>query len=377
MRCLVWLSIVVAALLSVVDALPKVPKFPDDLFQPLPVVIWHGLGDSAHSHGLKVLKENLGKMYPGIYVHLVAIKPTLYADRQASVFGNVNDQIEQVYQTLRDTPELRHGFDAVGFSQGGQFLRAYVERYNTPRVRNLITFGSQHMGITDLPTCLPYDAICHTVHHLLTGQAYSDYSQNNVVTAQYFRDTRTKDQFALYKERNEFLYDINNEGAEKNATYKANLERLDKFVMVRFQLDTTVVPWASAWFGAYEDPDTRKGCMNETIPMRHSPIYQEDWIGLRALDRKGAIVFHECSGMHMHLSPACLTLTLGQYVGRPRIPGPWFATEQTHHRAPPHALVALVAVMALVVLGVGRKVMRSRSAYVQLPDDAVEATEKH
>ena len=30
--------------------------------------------------------------------------------------------------------------------KGGQFLRAYVERCNKPRVYNLITYGAQHNG---------------------------------------------------------------------------------------------------------------------------------------------------------------------------------------------------------------------------------------
>ena len=61
-------------------------------------------------------------------------------------YGNVNEQIDLVAEQITNVTELKDGFDAIGFSQGGQFLRAYVERYNTPPVHNLITFGSQHMG---------------------------------------------------------------------------------------------------------------------------------------------------------------------------------------------------------------------------------------
>ena len=64
----------------------------------------------------------------------------------APQFGNVNEQIDFVAEQIANVTELKDGFDAIGFSQAGQFLRAYVERYNTPPVHNLITFGSQHMG---------------------------------------------------------------------------------------------------------------------------------------------------------------------------------------------------------------------------------------
>lgn len=61
-------------------------------------------------------------------------------------YGNVNEQVDFVAEQIANITELKHGFDAIGFSQAGQFLRAYVERYNTPPVHNLITFGAQHMG---------------------------------------------------------------------------------------------------------------------------------------------------------------------------------------------------------------------------------------
>lgn len=345
-------------------ALPSIPKdlsrFPDDLFQPLPVVIWHGLGDSAYSPWLLKLRKHIETMYPGIFVHLVAIKPTLFSDQRATVFGNVNDQIDLVHRELNAIPELRHGFDAVGFSQGGQFMRGYVERYNAPRVRNLVTFGSQHMGITDLPACQPFDALCHTVHGLVQGRVYSDYAQKSIVTAQYFRDTRTEEQFALYKERNKFLYDINNEGPEKNATYKANLERLDKFVMVKFSEESTVVPVTSSWFAAYPDPDRHEGRANATIPLRQSALYEEDWVGVRALDRKGALAFHECPGMHMHLSPECIALTFGQYIGRPRVVRPWSEHVHSCRATTLSASVLLWSCIIFVLLGLGIWRMRSR-----------------
>lgn len=333
---------------------------------PFPVVIWHGLGDSAYSPWLHAFKQRLEKMYPGIYVYLVAIKPGPFADQRATLFGNVNEQIDQVHCMLRKVPELRHGFDAVGFSQGGQFLRGYIERYNAPHVRNLITFGSQHMGIADLPACSPYDAICHTVHKLLIGRAYSDYSQNNIVTAQYFRDTHTKEQFSLYNERNKFLHDINNEGMVKNGTYKANLQRLNKFVMVKFRKDATVVPANSSWFSAYEPPSSRTDTANTTIPLRQSALYQEDWIGLRALDRKGALAFYECEGGHMQLSSDCITATLGQYVGRPH-----FEAQRPNSALGYQALFfILLTCVGLIAMGMRRMRKQHLDEYERLPTTA-------
>jgi len=83
---------------------------------------------------------------PALYVvHRLADPRDSLTD--APQYGNVNEQIDFVAEQIANITELKDGFDAIGFSQGGQFLRAYVERYNTPPVHNLVTFGSQHMGM--------------------------------------------------------------------------------------------------------------------------------------------------------------------------------------------------------------------------------------
>lgn len=88
-----------------------------------PVVIWHGLGDSAYSEGLQSLASQLREAYPGMYVHLISLGDNLSSDQKAGFFGNVNDQIAQVCEDLKGVKELEHGFDAVGFSQGGECMQ--------------------------------------------------------------------------------------------------------------------------------------------------------------------------------------------------------------------------------------------------------------
>ena len=301
-------------------AMRWVPRLPDT--PPLPVVIWHGLGDSAYAPWLRDLKAELELTYPGMYVHLVALESRSMADRAATFVGDVNAQVARVAEQLAQVPELRHGFDAVGFSQGGQFLRAYVERFHAP-VRRLITFGSQHMGITALPGCRDDDRLCEAVMRHIEQATYTDHAQTHMVVAQYFRDTRTPERFEEYVAHSRFLRDINNEGAAKNASYKEGLQRLEQFVMVRFSDDTTVRPPESAWFGARSVPED--GRPARSVPLRESDVYVRDWLGLAALDKRGALRFHTCDGMHMQLSPACKELVFGQYVGRPRSPGRWLA----------------------------------------------------
>jgi len=43
-----------------------------------------------------------------------------------------------VCNKLAADPNLKGGFNAIGFSQGGQFLRAYTQRCNNPPVHNIL-----------------------------------------------------------------------------------------------------------------------------------------------------------------------------------------------------------------------------------------------
>jgi hypothetical protein len=49
----------------------------------------------------------------------------LFQDIENGFFLNANKQVEEVCKQLANDPELKHGYNALGFSQGGQFL--YVE----------------------------------------------------------------------------------------------------------------------------------------------------------------------------------------------------------------------------------------------------------
>lgn len=122
----------------------------------------------------------------------------------------------------------------------GQFMRAYVQRCNRPAVRNLVTFGSQHMGISDFPACKPADFLCRLAEGALRSGVYSDYSQSHIVTAQYFRNPKERTSYDKYLEANHFLADINNEN-NFNETYKTNLQSLDNLVLLMFDQDLVSV----------------------------------------------------------------------------------------------------------------------------------------
>lgn len=274
---------------------------------PLPLVIWHGLGDDYSRDGLKQVSRLADEVNPGTYVHVVRLGESPGDDRQATFVGNVTEQIDQVCKQISDDPALRTApaMNALGFSQGGQFLRGYIERCNDPPVHNLVTFGSQHNGISKFQSCQTTgDWVCRGAEALLRFGKWSDFVQSRFVPAQYFRDPEQLDD---YLEHSNFLADINNERDEKNETYADNLASLNNFVMYMFESDRMVVPKETAHFAEVNKTT------GELTPLTERDIYTEDWVGLKVLDDDGRLRFHSVPGDHMQISETTLKEVFEEY----------------------------------------------------------------
>lgn len=274
---------------------------------PLPLVIWHGLGDSYGSEAMKKVAALAEEVNPGTYVHLIHLADSDGGDRQASFLGNLTEQVARVCEQLASEPILSTApaVNALGFSQGGQFLRAYVERCNFPPVHNLVTFGSQHNGISKFQSCASSgDWVCRGAEALLRFGTWSDFVQSRFVPAQYFRDPEELD---AYLEHSNFLADINNEREVKNPYYKNNLMSLNRFGMFMFEDDTMAIPKESAWFA---EVNTTTG---EVTPLRERQLYKEDWLGLRVLDKQGKLDFRSVPGPHMQLTDETLAKVFREY----------------------------------------------------------------
>jgi len=264
-----------------------------------PVVIWHGMGDSCcNSQSIGGFMENLKELLPDTFIYSLNVSDSdnELVERKKSYFGNINEQVDFVCDKLHENEiysQLKDGFNALGFSQGGQFLRAYVERCNDPPVYNLITYGAQHNGVSDVPGCANDDSeFCSRMKFLLSTNVYNSFIQNNVIQAQYFKSVENYDE---YLEKSIFLADINNERDEKNQDYKENMLSLNKFVMIKFSDDETVIPSTSPWFGWVNDFD-------EPIPFNETIAYKEDWLGLQSLDKDNKLDFLISPGVHMEIN---------------------------------------------------------------------------
>uniref|UniRef100_A0A914WAB8 Palmitoyl-protein thioesterase 1 n=1 Tax=Plectus sambesii TaxID=2011161 RepID=A0A914WAB8_9BILA len=263
---------------------------------PVPVVIWHGMGDSCcNPESMGYIKKLIEDNVPGVYVLSLMIGDSTSADVEHGFFMNVNTQVEEVCETLRKDARLASGYNAVGFSQGGQFLRAVAQRCPDPPMRNLISVGGQHQGIFGFPRCPAADWICEAVRRMLDWGAYVSFVQSSIVQAEYWHDPLNEKE---YREKSVFLADINNELVYKDA-YKQNLLKLNNFLLVMFTQDGMVVPRESEWFGFYQENNDKV-----LVAMENTTLYTEDRIGLRTLNQSGRLHFLSVDGDHLQISDA-------------------------------------------------------------------------
>lgn len=262
--------------------------------ESIPIVIWHGMGDSCcNPISIGSFKKFLGSKIENLYAHSLQIGDSMKEDIWNSFFMNTNKQIEYACEKIKNDSRLMNGYNSIGFSQGGQFLRAVAQRCPSPPMKNLISIGGQHQGVFGMPKCIFGHFICEAISHLLDHGAYTDYVQNSLVQAQYWHDPLNETE---YKMKSIFLADINNEKVI-NESYKTNLAKLDNFVMVKFTKDTMVVPPESEWFGFYQPgQDEKIDQMNETA------LYREDRLGLASMNQQGKLHFLPLDSDHLRFT---------------------------------------------------------------------------
>jgi len=262
----------------------------------IPVVFWHGMGDSCYNPlSMGSLVKMVEKEKPGIHTNCLKFGKGLFEDTFDGFFEACNKQIDAACDMIKNDKNLANGYNAVGLSQGGQFLRAVAQRCPDPPMNNLISLGGQHQGVYGFPRCpqSSFTWMCDKARELLTLGAYNTYVQETLVQAQYWHDPL---QEAEYIKKSMFIAEINQLQGVK-PEYKTNLMKLNAFVMVRFNNDTMVIPRDSEWFGYYA-PGQDKTMQT----LQQSSIYVNDTLGLKEMDTAGKLVFLEVDGDHLQFT---------------------------------------------------------------------------
>ncbi|XP_076624517.1 palmitoyl-protein thioesterase 1 [Colletes latitarsis] len=260
-----------------------------------PVVLWHGMGDSCcFSFSLGAIKKLIEATLPNIYVYSIRLGNNTIEDVEHSYFGNINQQISQVCEQLSKDKHLKDGYNAIGFSQGAQFMRAVIQRCPNPPVMNFISMGGQHQGVFGLPNCgVLGNNTCNYMSRMIKYGAYLKFVQEKLIQATYWHDPYQEKE---YKENSIFMADINNE-LHINQTYKDNLQKLHSMVLVKFTNDTIVWPKESEWFGFYTP-----GQATKIQTLEESDLYRKDRLGLKILHKLGKLHFRSSPGNHLQFT---------------------------------------------------------------------------
>ena len=90
-----------------------------------PVVLWHGLGDiCCDPLSMGSIKRMLEIKLEGVYVLSLMIGDSIVSDIENGFFMDVNEQIDFACNVIQNDVNLQNGYNAIGFSQGGLFLKS-------------------------------------------------------------------------------------------------------------------------------------------------------------------------------------------------------------------------------------------------------------
>ncbi|CAG9855883.1 unnamed protein product [Phyllotreta striolata] len=259
-----------------------------------PIVLWHGMGDSCcFPFSLGSISDKLNETL-GAYVYSIEIGPNVVEDVENGFFKHPDKQIEIACNKLSVEPALAGGFNAIGFSQGAQFLRGLIQRCTKVKVKNLISLGGQHQGVYGLPRCDGISSsLCDFMRKLLNHAAYTEVAQKILAQATYWHDPLDEE---AYRNGSTFLADINNERTI-NKDYVTRLQSLENFVMVKFENDSMVQPVESEWFGFY-----KPGQAKEVQSLEESDLYINDRLGLKQMKEESKLHFLQVEGDHLRFS---------------------------------------------------------------------------
>ena len=143
----VLVFVVATALLGLASAQPAAP---------VPVVLWHGMGDTCcNPLSLGKIQKDIEAALPGIRVLSLQIGNDAAEDAENGFLMPIRQQIAIACAAIKNASYLSPGYNAIGFSQGAQFLRAVLQQCDgAPPMLNLISIGGQQRGVYGMPRCL-------------------------------------------------------------------------------------------------------------------------------------------------------------------------------------------------------------------------------
>jgi palmitoyl-protein thioesterase len=268
--------------------LSQVPVERKQLTASIPTVLYPGMGDSCFNPGFsqltKMVEERTGQP---AYCIGPGFDPT--SDMINGFAKTMLEQVKHFEVKIRKIPSLKHGFNAIGLSQGNLILRAYAQSVKDIPIVNFISIHGPHAGVSAIPKCDPsfglLSTLCKLLDVLIGTQVYSTDIQTSLAQANYFRDPFKLDE---YSKKCLFL-------PEYLDLTKTTLTSLNRFVLIMAEKDTMIFPKESEYFGAFES-----NSLTRVIPGNLQPWYES--LGLKTLEETGRLITLKTSGNHLEFS---------------------------------------------------------------------------
>lgn len=251
------------------------------------IILVHGL--LSASEDMQLTAQRIKKHMPDTYVKIV----NLGFGKWTSFF-NMFDQAEWLKMELNSDPNITNNCIMIGHSQGGLVARYYVQRYNMPKVKKLITWGAPHQGIFGSPGILDQRFSWLNILELYAYKLFYLYPiQKYISIASYWKDPLHHEE---YMSQCLFLPHANNEVEHVyNEVYRENIESLDYFVMVNSDAEEMITPSASCHFGFYQIGSNR-----HIQPFLESEQYHNNLLGLKTLYDQDKLLFKTAHCTHMN-----------------------------------------------------------------------------
>jgi len=263
----------------------------------LPTVYMHGMGDSCFNSGMKQITTDTGT-HLGSYAVCIPTGPDLDSDTNNGFFMTMDKNVEVFAEAIKKDPKLAGGFNAVGFSQGNSVIRGYIQKYNNPAVSTWLSVHGTVVGVSSFPKCNPsglLGPVCKLIDRFIVGPAaYTEFVQNRLFQADYFRDPKQVTSSAYKK--NSAIAKWNNEGDTVDPSLAVNFGKTKRFVMIKAEKDSMIYPNDGEWWGAFDaDGKTR-------LAMKDTEWYKKDLFGLKTADEAGKIFYNSTKGDHLQFS---------------------------------------------------------------------------
>ena len=293
--------------------------YPKEEEENIPIVMAHGMGDSCFNGGMQSITERVGSLTSS-YSTCIPTADNLHDDIINGYLLNMDASVEVFAEKVRADPNLKNGFNAIGFSQGNNVIRGYITRYNDPPVNIFLSVNGVNAGIGALPYCLHNDddgqeevdgdtlqdggvvenislgkGICDALMETASHRAYSRFAQKHSFQANYWRDPRPE-QYNNYLQYSQLAVWNNEVSSSKtNSTFSENWSKTNTFIWVMAMEDNIVVPKEGEQWGAPDPLDPFGNVLDRT----RTRWFKDDLFGLRTAEEKGKNFYESFEGDHL------------------------------------------------------------------------------